>query len=180
LLILTCSVLANAQERAATISQQRNLAAAEKGGRILSINPTSQIQVSGKVAGKLHMVVTFLETKPAFSRGMSGDEFVRNALRQMYPAPIPPWLRAYLLRVYDYHVKGVSADVVYATDDGRAFSELYSAVARTYKPGMTRAEFERQLVPDVSPDHGDPTANKPKWVNALRKIIDILDDLWPE
>jgi hypothetical protein len=136
--------------------------------------------VSGKVAGKLHMVVTFLETKPAYSRGVSSDQFIRKVLGQMYPAPIPPWLVTYLSRVYEYHVKGMSPDAVYAADDGRAFVELYNSVASQYKPGMTKAEFERQLVPGASPEPGDPVANKPKWINAIRKIIDILDDLWPE
>jgi hypothetical protein len=126
------------------------------------------------------MVITFLETKGAYSRGVTGDEFVRKALRQMHPAPIPPWLRSYLMRVYDYLVKGLSADAVYATEDGRAFCELYYAVASTYKPGMTKAEFEQQLVPGTSPDYGDPIANKPKWVNFLRKFFDVLDTLWPE
>jgi hypothetical protein len=174
LLILTCSHLAGAQTR---IVRERESAVAETSIRITPLTPTSQIQISGKVAGKLHMVVTFLETKGAYSRGVTGDEFVRKALAQMHPAPIPPWLRSYLLRVYDYHVKGLSADAVYATEDGRAFSELYNAAARTYKPGMTKAEFEQQLVPGTSPDYGDPIANKPKWVNVLRKLIDMLDDL---
>jgi len=177
LLILTGSHLAGAQTR---IVRDRELADAKPSIRITPLTPTSQIQISGKVLAKLHMVVTFLETKGAYSRGVTGDEFVRKALGQMHPAPTPPWLRNYLLRVYDYHGKGLSADAVYAIEDGRAFSELYNAAARTYKPGMTKAEFEQQLIPGASPDYGDPIANKPKWINCLRKLIDAIDDLWPE
>jgi hypothetical protein len=150
----------------------------EKEGRILAITPSTELQVRGRLAGKLHMVITFLETKPFYSRGVSGDQFVKRALAQMEPAPTPVWLRTYLLQVYEYHVKGVSADVVYATDDGRAFSELYNAAARTYKPGMTKEEFERQLIPGTTPGYGDPQMRKPWWVNCVRKIVDFIDDHW--
>jgi hypothetical protein len=177
LLIMTSSRLAGAQTR---MVPNRESAVAETSIRIAPLTPTSQIQMSGKTAGKLHMVITFLETKSAYSRGITGEEFVSKALRQMHPAPIPPWLRTYLLRVYDYHVKGLSADAVYATEDGRAFSEIYNAAARAYKPGMTKAEFEQQLIPGASPDYGDAIANKPKWINSLRKLIDTIDDSWPE
>jgi hypothetical protein len=152
----------------------------ERERRILTITPTTQLQVSGRLAGKLHMVTTFLETKPFYSRGVSSDQFVKRALAQMEPAPTPAWLKTYLLRVYEYHAKGVSADVVYATDDGRAFTELYNAVAKTYKPGMTKEEFERQLIPGTTPGYGDPRMRKPWWVNCVRKVVDWIDDHWKD
>lgn len=153
-------------------------------------SPETTIQVKAITAAKIHMVVSFLETKQAYRRGITKEEFVRQALGNMATVVArggakTQWLNEYLSKVYTYHERGMSPDAIYAEEDGQAFIRAYNSAGSSCKPGMTRDDFEKQLIPGSIPSGTDISAARapadisaarvPKWINLIKKLIDFIE-----
>ncbi len=124
----------------------------------------STITKSVKGWAKFHAVITLLESKAIYKSGMSQDEFVTSNLAGVDDLNLSKIVTPYLQTIYSYHTKGLSADDVYSMTTGEEFATL-----------------ENQLVAYEKSVGGSSSlsSKKPKWLNWLRKLIDLIDDNWP-
>lgn len=141
------------------------------------IDPFVKICIKVQTLGKYHAVITFLETKENYKPEMTEDDFIKNCLAFLGCVKIPQFFKDYLSFIYPFHVNDVNSDYVYDKTDGRAFTNLYNEMIKLIQPGMTQIEYENHLIPGYPAGGGNPL-EKPKWVNWIRKVIDIIDDLW--
>jgi len=125
--------------------------------------PTDKIPTSISLISKFHSVITFLETKDFYKKGMSEEEFIDKTTSCLEDKELKKLFAPYMSQIFYYHENNFTSDKVYDSVKGDNFITLTNALERYMEDPVIRKEM---------------LLKKPKWFNYLRKIIDWIDDHW--
>lgn len=123
------------------------------------VKPSNRISTSVSVAAKFHAVITYLESKDYYKSGMSSDEFVKNALVGVEDQKLRDIFTPYMQTIYTFQTQKLTADQVYDKITGDEFAKTVNAL-RVYQAQTGNGA----------------TPMKIRWLNAIRKFIDWVDD----
>lgn len=149
----------------------------------MSINSFGQsVSVSGVfknqsvvTVGKLHGIISYLETKEYYTKGMSEKEFVNKIMAYQFDNGVSPdFFKNYLTYIYKLHTLNGDDNKVYDSIDGKAFVDFTNGILKLYNNKMSKEDALMAIY-----TNGDASKTvKPKngWLNFARKIIDVIDD----
>lgn len=122
------------------------------------IKATDYKPMSVRLVGKLHGLISVLETKGEYSKSTSAGDFVAKVTVGVKDQEFLNLCKPYLTEVYNLHTQKLTQDQVYDKIDGAKFAEMSTKVRDYYV------------------QHPELAQQKFGWFNAIRKIIDIIDD----
>ena len=128
-----------------------------------NVSSKNKIATSVKLSAKYHAVITFLESDSRYRKGMSADEFVKGELKGVEDEKLIEIFTPYLQTIYSFHTEDLTPDMVYDKIDGEAFTKVVNDL-RVYQ----------------EENGGGATQMRIRWLNAIRKFIDWVDDTFGE
>lgn len=127
------------------------------------VNSKNKIATTVKLTAKFHGVITYLESADRYKDGMSVDEFVKGELQGVEDEKLIDIFTPYFQNIYTFHKAGLTADMVYDKIDGE---------------GFTRVVNDLRIYQEETGNGATPM--KIRWLNAIRKFIDWVDDTFGE
>lgn len=122
------------------------------------IKPSNKVATSVKLIGKFHAVITYLETKDFYVKGMSEEDYVNTTTSCIKETELKNVFKPYMAKIYSYHTKGLTSDQVYDLVDGNDFASVENAL-RKYR-----------VISEIN------TTYTLRWFNWLRKLFEFPGD----